>query len=117
MVVPPPRTLTTLQLWDPRGSRLSSQLLLRFHARRDRRNNARRHLELVIAVVDSVSPCDPVEIGIGGPDLALIVFEDEQPHRPVEPSISVCRDELRAEQRITKDQEHRGAELDSSIGR
>src|SRR6266487_2588978 len=89
----------------PRTS-AAAQLLVCFHARRDRRDNARRHFELVIAVLDAVSPCDPVEIGIGGPDLALIVFEDEQPHRPVEPGIGVCRDELRAERRITKVQEH-----------
>src|SRR5438132_14153030 len=106
MIVPSPCTLTALQFRRSDGSRLSPQLLLRFHARRDRGDNARRHLELVIAVLDSVSPCDPVEIGIGGPDLALLVFEDEQPNWPIEPGIGVCRDELRAERRLTKDQEH-----------
>src|SRR5215472_17031089 len=100
----PPRVCSQPSCSD--GATAVASMLLRFHARRDGRDNARRHLELITAVLNSVPPFDPVEISIGGPDFALIVFEDEQSYRPVEPGIGVSRDELRAERRITKDQEH-----------
>ena len=95
--------------------RLSRRALLRFHARCDGCDNGRRHLELVSAVLDPVSSCDPVEIGIGGPDLALIVLEHEQPHRPVEPGIGVCCDELRPERRIAEDKQDRRLKLDPGL--
>jgi hypothetical protein len=63
----------------------------------------RGHFELVCAVLDPVSPCDPVKIGIGSPDLAFIVLVDEKPYRPVESGIGVCSNELRAERRIPED--------------
>ena len=62
-----------------------------------------------------MSSCDPVEIGIGGPDLTLIVFEDEQPHRPVEPGIGVCCDELRPKRRIAEDKQDRRLKLDPRL--
>src|SRR5262245_9919247 len=106
-------------LWEegsstPDGAGLE---LLRRHARSDRGNDSRRHLELVAAVLDSVPPRDPVEIGARGPDLAFVVFEHEEPHRPVDAGIGIGADELRSERRITEDQEHRWMKLDASIGR
>ena len=60
-------------------------------------------------------PCDPVKIGIGGPHLAFLALVDQKPYRPVEPGIGICCDELRAERRVTEDQEHRRAQLDARI--
>src|SRR5262249_1678403 len=106
-------------LWEegsstPDGAGLE---LLRRHARSDRGNDSRPRLELVAAVLDSVPPRDPVEIGVCGPDLAFVVFEHEEPHRPVEAGIGIGADELRSERRITEDQEHRWMKLDASVGR
>src|SRR5215467_4783656 len=98
-------------------SRAVDLSLLCVNARRDGRNHVRSHFELVPAVFDSVSPRNPVEVGIGHPDLALLVLEDEKPHRPIEPGIGVGGDELRAEGRIAEDQKYRGLQLDARIGR
>jgi hypothetical protein len=62
-------------------------------------------------------PGDPVEIGIRGPDFALIVLEHEQPYRPVETGIRIGGDELSPERRIAEDQQHRRLQLDAGIGR
>jgi hypothetical protein len=40
--------------------------------------------ELVIAVLDPMSSCDPVEIGIGGPDLAPLAADDATMRRSPE---------------------------------
>src|SRR5262249_62324189 len=54
--------------------------LLRLNARRDGGDYARRHVELILAVFNSVPPCDPVKLGIGSPHLAFLVLIDEKPH-------------------------------------
>ena len=70
---------------------------------------------MISSILDPMPPCDPFEIGVGGPYLTLVVFEHEQPHRPVESGIRIGRDELSAEWRIAEDQQHRGLQLDPGI--
>src|SRR6516225_12288280 len=60
-------------------------------------------------------PCDPVKIGVCGPYLAFFALVDQKPHRPVEPGIGICRDELRAEWWVPEDQQHRRSEVDARI--
>src|SRR6266702_3382096 len=98
-----------------RNSGFVIQSLLCFDARRDGVDYARCHLELVVAVLDSVPPCDPVKIGIGSPHLTFFVLVDEKAHRPVESGIGVCSNELRAERRIPEDQQYRWSELDARV--
>ena len=61
--------------------------LLCFDARSNGGNDGGCHLELLLTAVDSMPSCDPVEISVGGPDLALLVLVDEQSYRPVKPGI------------------------------
>src|SRR5881275_1233558 len=99
------------------GAGFTTQSLPCFDARRNGADYARCHLELVVAVLDSVPPCDPVKIGVGSPHLAFFVLVDEKPYRPVESGIGVCSNELRAERRIPEDQQHRWSERDARICR
>src|SRR5258706_12787597 len=90
-------------------------LLLR-HARRDRSSDPRSRLELRFAVIDAMAPRDPAKIRIGGPDFALVVLEQQQPHRPIKPRVLVGGDELRAERRIAKGQEYRRPQRNAGTG-
>ena len=40
-----------------------------------------------IAVVDAVTLCNPLEIGVGGPYIAFVVLRHEQPNRPIQSGI------------------------------
>src|SRR5262249_47127670 len=73
------------------------------HARGNRCDHGRSHLELILAVLDSVPPGDPVEVGVGRPDFAFFVLEYEQSHRPVEPGIGIRGDELRKPRALALD--------------
>src|SRR5215510_5634823 len=90
--------------------------LLSLYARSDRRDHGRRHLELIVAVFDSVPPGDPVEVGVGRPDFAFFVLEHEQSHRPVEPGIGIRGDKLRPERWIAEYKQHRRLKLYSGLG-
>src|SRR5262245_29679773 len=63
-----------------------------------------------------MAPRDPAEVGIGGPDFALVVFEDEKAYRPIQTRIGLGGDELGPERRVAEDQQHRGLQLDARIG-
>jgi len=104
-----------LALESIRNSYGGEHSLLCPHARRDGGDHARCHLELILAVLDSVPPSDPVKISIGSPHLAFLALIDQKPHRPVEPGIGICRDELRAEWRVSENQQHRWSEFDARI--
>src|SRR5262245_31700431 len=49
--------------------------LFGFHARGDRFDHCRRHLELLFAIFDCMAEGDPIEVGVGGPTLALVFLE------------------------------------------
>src|SRR5262249_9525160 len=82
----------------------------------NRRDHGRSHLELILAVFDSMPPGDPVEVGGGRPDFDFFVLEHEQSHRPVEPGIGIGGDELRPERRIAEYEQHRRLKLYSGLG-
>ena len=71
-------------------------LLFRSDTRSDGLDHARRHLELILAIADSVPLGDPVKSGVGGPHFTLLILEHKEPHRPVEASVGIGRDELRS---------------------
>jgi hypothetical protein len=75
-----------------------------------------RHFELGFAIPDIVATRDPLEIGPGRPDVAIVVLRQEQANRPVEPGIRVRGDELCAEWRISEHQKGRGTKLDARVG-
>ena len=56
---------------DRPGSHGRTSPSFRRHAPGDRRDHARSHLELDVAIGDAVAPRDPVEVGVGDPDLAV----------------------------------------------
>src|SRR5262245_14543745 len=49
--------------------------LFRRHARRDGRNDVRRHLELGLTIGDAAAARDPSEIRVHGPNIALLVLD------------------------------------------
>src|SRR6516165_8656141 len=55
---------------------ICARTLFSLHARGNRRDHGRSHLELILAVLDSVPPGDPVEVGVGRPDFALFSFSN-----------------------------------------
>src|SRR4030088_164113 len=69
-------------------------VLLRADCRGDRLDHARRHLELCIAIRNAKATRDPGEIGVEGPDIAILVLLHQQTHGPVEPRLRIRRDEL-----------------------
>src|SRR6516165_10692687 len=95
---------------------IRERALLSLHARGDRRDHGRSHLELILAVLDSMPPGDPVEVSVGRPDFAFFVLEHEQSHRPVEPGIGIGSDELRPERWIAEYEQHRRLKLYSGLG-
>src|SRR5215470_9747381 len=95
---------------------IRKRTLLSLHARGNRCDHGRSHLELILAVPDSVPPGDPVEVGVGRPDFAFFVLQYEQSHWPVEPGIGIGGDELRPERRIAEYEQHRRLKLYSGLG-
>src|SRR4051812_19860939 len=85
--------------------------------RSDRAHHPGRHLELRGAVLDVVALRDPSEIGPDRPDIAIFILREQQADRPVETSVRIRGDELRAEWRIAEHQQRRGPQLDAGVGR
>ena len=81
------------------------------HARGDRSDDLRGHLELCIAVGDAVALRDPTEVGLGDPHLPVVILVHEQAHRPVEACLWIGGEELNAKRRIAEDQKLRRLEL------
>src|SRR3954452_18884543 len=59
---------------------------------------------------------DVIEVVVDGPDLALVVLEDQEAHWPINAGGGIGSDELRSERRITKNEKRRWIELDTGIG-
>src|SRR3954464_2464656 len=59
------------------------------YAGRDRGRDLGSLREFRIAIGDRVAPGDLGEGGIGNPDLAFLILDDEHAHRPVETGVGV----------------------------
>lgn len=60
---------------------------------------------------------DPSKVGVGGPDLAVDILVNQQPHRPVQPRLGAGGDEVRAQRGVAENQQRRGVEFDAGISR
>jgi hypothetical protein len=57
----------------------------------------------------------PGKIRIGKPHFATLVFENQEPHRPIEPRVRLGGNELCSEWRIAEYQQGRRPQLDAGI--
>jgi hypothetical protein len=62
-----------------------------------------------------VSVGNVAKIRVGGPDLALLIFEHQQSDRPIETSQRIGPYEQRAKRRIAEDEQCRRADLDTGV--
>src|SRR5262245_18494291 len=83
-------------------SSLRVTALLRGHAGCDRGDDVGRHLELILAGADPMASRDPCEIPISKPHFAMLVFENQEPNRPIEPRVRLGGDELCSERGIAE---------------
>ena len=60
-------------------------------------------------------PGNPCKIRVGKPYFATFVFENQEPHRPIEPRVRLGRDALCSERRIAEYQQGRRPQLDASV--
>src|SRR6188474_1442426 len=88
-----------------------------FHARCNRSDHHRGHLELVGAIDDAVTRGDPRKVGVDRPDRAGVVLSHQKSYRPIQTGIRIRRYELGAEWRIAEDQQRGRIELDAGPGR
>src|SRR5215813_272916 len=64
------------------------------HARCNRRDYHRCHLELLSAIDDAVAHGDPGKIGVDRPDRAGAVLDHQESYGPIQAGVRICRYEL-----------------------
>src|SRR6516164_1590539 len=107
---------TASSVWAVGGMAYPPCALRRYfagHAGCDRGDDVGRHLELILAGADPVASRDPCKIRISKPHFAMLVFENQEPNRPIEPRVRLGGDELCSERGIAEHQQGGWPQLDT----
>src|SRR5262245_19839337 len=64
------------------------------HARRNRGDHHRCHLELLSAIDDAVTRSDPGKVGVDRPYRAGAVLDHQKSHGPIQTGVRICGYEL-----------------------